>query len=447
MAYDSRNNHMFFSDDNRLRIFEDDPGVDGRFNTTDDVVRSFLTSSFQNTDPEGIAYDSWHNNLILTSGLEEEIYIIDPGPNGLFEGTGDDILTHFDTTALGLRDPESVEFNSDTGDLFILSALSNKIGEVTLSGEVLRYIDITAVNGLFEAGLAYAPGSNNPAEKHLYIVARGVDNSTDPNENDGKLYEISFPLLPPNPTPTYSPTGTKTPTLIPTETPFPTSTLTPSPTVDPSTDFLFADGFEGGTLLAWSASSINGGDLVVTTNTALVGNYGLSATISSNTGMYVEANQPGSEAHYRARFYFDVNSISMAADDLHVLFYGYANASTPMLRIELRRSSTGKYQLRPGIWNNSGSWMVASYTEISDAPHVVEFDYQAASGAGANNGYLTFWIDGVQKVSLIGLDNDTRLVDFIRMGPLAGIDAGTRGTYYFDAFEARRTSYIGPVVP
>ena len=25
----------------------------------------------------------------------------------------------------------------------------------------------------------------------------------------------------------------------------------------------------------------------------------------------------------------------------------------------------------------------------------------------------------------------------------AGIDAGTRGTYFFDAFESRRLSYIG----
>jgi hypothetical protein len=29
-------------------------------------------------------------------------------------------------------------------------------------------------------------------------------------------------------------------------------------------------------------------------------------------------------------------------------------------------------------------------------------------------------------------------------GTFSGIDAGTRGTYYFDAFESGRQTYIGP---
>jgi hypothetical protein len=30
------------------------------------------------------------------------------------------------------------------------------------------------------------------------------------------------------------------------------------------------------------------------------------------------------------------------------------------------------------------------------------------------------------------------------LGAVAGIDSGTRGTIFFDAFESRRQSYIGP---
>jgi len=47
-------------------------------------------------------------------------------------------------------------------------------------------------------------------------------------------------------------------------------------------------------------------------------------------------------------------------------------------------------------------------------------------------------------VDLTGVDNDTRRIDRIRLGALTGIDIGTRGAYYFDAFESRRQSYIGP---
>ena len=36
------------------------------------------------------------------------------------------------------------------------------------------------------------------------------------------------------------------------------------------------------------------------------------------------------------------------------------------------------------------------------------------------------------------------IVDRVRLGALSGIDTGTRGTYYFDAFESHRQNYIGP---
>jgi hypothetical protein len=55
-----------------------------------------------------------------------------------------------------------------------------------------------------------------------------------------------------------------------------------------------------------------------------------------------------------------------------------------------------------------------------------------------------FWIDGVQQADLTGVDNDTRRIDQSRLGAVSGVDNGTRGTYFFDAFESRRSTYIGP---
>ena len=45
------------------------------------------------------------------------------------------------------------------------------------------------------------------------------------------------------------------------------------------------------------------------------------------------------------------------------------------------------------------------------------------------------------------LDNDTRRVNAGQMGPVSGIDTGTRGTEYFDEFVSRRSSYIGLAAP
>ena len=56
---------------------------------------------------------------------------------------------------------------------------------------------------------------------------------------------------------------------------------------------------------------------------------------------------------------------------------------------------------------------------------------------------LTFWIDDMQKANLTGVDNDTHRIDSALLGAI-GVDTGTRGTCYFDAFELRSETYIGP---
>ena len=67
-----------------------------------------------------------------------------------------------------------------------------------------------------------------------------------------------------------------------------------------------------------------------------------------------------------------------------------------------------------------------------------------AKTASANNGGLTLWIDGTQQFDLTGVDNDTRRIDRVRLGAVSGIDSRTSGTFFLDAFESRRLTYIGP---
>jgi hypothetical protein len=206
---------------------------------------------------------------------------------------------------------------------------------------------------------------------------------------------------------------------------------------------IFADGFESGDLLAWSSSSTDLGNLSVSSAAALIGSQGLQALINDNNAIYVTDNSPNGEPRYRARFYFDPNSISMVSGDAHNIFFGYAGTSTAVLRGAFRFSS-GVYQIRFSLLSDSGTWQNTSWFTISDAAHAIELDWRAATAVGANNGGLTLWIDGTQQADLTGVDNDTRRVDSAKLGALSGIDTGTRGTYYFDAFESRRQSFIGP---
>jgi RHS repeat-associated protein len=262
------------------------------------------------------------------------------------------------------------------------------------------------------------------------------------------IENILLPSQPatPTPTPVTSPTHTPTNTPVgPTATFTATSTNTPTATptaTQSASDLIFADGFESGNLTAWTSSTTDAGDLSVTAAAALKGNQGMQAVIDDNNTIYVTDDSPNAEPRYRARFYFDPNSITMASGDAHFIFKGFMGTSTEVLRVEFRQSS-GTYQIRAALVNDGTAWTNTNWFTMSDASHSIELDWQAATGAGANNGSLTLWIDGTQQPSLSGVDNDTRRIDRVRLGALTGVDTGTRGTYYFDAFESRRTSYIG----
>ena len=169
----------------------------------------------------------------------------------------------------------------------------------------------------------------------------------------------------------------------------------------------------------------------------------MQAVIDDTNTIYVTDDNPNLETRYRARFYFDPNSITMASGDAHFIFKGFMSTSTDVFQVELRNSA-GVYQIRAKLLNDASAFVVTNWFNLSDAPHAIEVDWRAATGVGTNNGGLTFWIDGVQQANLVGIDNDTWRIDRARLGALAGMDVGTSGTYYFDAFESRRQNYIGP---
>jgi hypothetical protein len=255
---------------------------------------------------------------------------------------------------------------------------------------------------------------------------------------------ISTPTNTPIPAATGSapPSQTSTPTNTPTGSPTASRTPTPTNTATGS-DLIFADSFESGDFSAWSASRIDLGDLAVSPNAAMIGSRGMRAWLDDNNVIFLTDNSPSAEPRYRVRFYFDPNSISMASGDVHNIFNGYMGTSTAVLRVNFRYLS-GVYQVRAGALNDVAHWTDTSWFSITDAAHAIELDWRAAASPGANNGGVTLWIDGAQTASIISMDSDTRVIDFARLGAITGVDTGTRGITFFDAFESRRQTYIGP---
>lgn len=176
------NGHLFVSDDNPDTIFELIPGNDGLYGSSDDsVVASFSTRPFGSFDPEGVAFGA--GNLWIADGANSEVYQVT---------TSGTLVSQFDTESLGIIDPEGIEYDPDSGYLYLQGAPDNVIAELTINGTVVQLLDTSVANARKPAGLALGANSVIPGAKSIYIVDRGIDNNTDPNENDGKLYEFSF---------------------------------------------------------------------------------------------------------------------------------------------------------------------------------------------------------------------------------------------------------------
>ena len=188
VTWEPSTGHYFVSEDGGKRVYNVNPGADGKLGTSGDTWTfwSTIANGNNNSDPEGIAYDTATNHLFVADGVNAEVYE--------YTTTGT-LLGHFDVGAYGVGDPETVEYNPDSDTLFVLSNRQSGpiIVETTKSGALLQTIDVSSAADFKPAGLAYAPASTGPAVKHFYFVDRGIDNNNDPRIVDGKIFEFTAP--------------------------------------------------------------------------------------------------------------------------------------------------------------------------------------------------------------------------------------------------------------
>jgi hypothetical protein len=199
VAYNTTNGHLLTTDDDKKQVFElASPGGDGRYGTADDGARTtFKTSTFGNTDPEDLAVDTLRRELLLVDGVGREVFRLNPGPNGTFNGVppgGDDIATQFDIEMYGAVDPEGIAYDTVRDTILVVDGSSDAIYELDSNGSLLNTISISPANAVKAAGITIAPASDGSGGRHYYVVDRGLDNNSHPGENDGKLYELSASL-------------------------------------------------------------------------------------------------------------------------------------------------------------------------------------------------------------------------------------------------------------
>ncbi|WP_019506511.1 esterase-like activity of phytase family protein [Pleurocapsa sp. PCC 7319] len=192
LSYDSANDILFVSDDANQRIYQVTSGNDGIFGTSDDnLIDELATGSIGRTDPdpfgsgdpEDVAFRPGSGTLFISEGINHRIYEVNTDGN---------LISSFDTTDFGLFDPEGIEFNPESGNFFIVGEPTDELFEVTADGNLVQRININEANPVQPAGVTIAPSSDNTANRSLYIADRGIDESVDINENDGKVYEFAL---------------------------------------------------------------------------------------------------------------------------------------------------------------------------------------------------------------------------------------------------------------
>ena len=186
VGYDPNRDELYISKDgsnSQIWVYARDGG--GAFTT---VVRHFAIGD---KDAEGVAFGA--GKLYVSDGAHKLIWTFASGNDGIV-GTGDDPAgTSFDVGALGQRDPEGLEYDTVTGHLWAVSRNDNpELLEVTVGGAVVRRFQLGFLNSTTLSGVAIAPASDGSGTPHFYVSDRGNDNSADPFENDGKIYELEI---------------------------------------------------------------------------------------------------------------------------------------------------------------------------------------------------------------------------------------------------------------
>jgi hypothetical protein len=184
-------NTLLMSDDSARRVHLVRPGGDGRYGTSDDNVNSFIaTAQYGSMDTEDPTFDPVSGDIFWVDGVNTEVYRVH-AVNGIF-GDSDDVMTHFDVGQYGITDTEALEYYAPNDTLILGDRPGKRLLELTKAGALLRIIDLTGISGLsLVSGLTVAPSSTGNGQLHYWIVDRKQDNGANPNENDGKLYEVS----------------------------------------------------------------------------------------------------------------------------------------------------------------------------------------------------------------------------------------------------------------
>lgn len=201
VTFNPNNGYVYIADDVKNRIYEmQGPGADNVYGTNDETLVSFRTDITLGVfDLESLAYAQIGSvdTLFFADGSTHKVFMMQPGPNGVFNAGGDDVITSFSAENFGVTSIEGVAYHTGSGTLYISGTPKTRIAQVTTTGQLIRLIDTTAAGADKPSGLGFGPGAGG-----LYMTDRVKD-----NVNDGRIYELGLPTVTANNQPPVTEAG------------------------------------------------------------------------------------------------------------------------------------------------------------------------------------------------------------------------------------------------
>jgi hypothetical protein len=184
IAYCENDGHFYVSNDDQRYIYR--YAFDG---TNLTAVDSFSVSGTI-PDAEGITCDPATGRLYLVGGVDLTIGVLNYD-NGFSLEEVISIEASAGSSAGIPEDAEGIAFDPASGHLFVLSGPDRAIFEYTTEGVFIQKFDIGSFSPRPSAaqGLSIGVASDDPGATSFYIADGMIDNNSDPNERDGRIFE------------------------------------------------------------------------------------------------------------------------------------------------------------------------------------------------------------------------------------------------------------------
>jgi hypothetical protein len=167
--------------------------------------------------------------------------------------------------------------------------------------------------------------------------------------------------------------------------------------------------------------------------------------VSTTSGIvspaYTQDNSPTAETNYHASFMLNINDFGFVTNPgnqpEHHILLGRDAAGNRVFDVALVIYEFGTIALEAHVLDNNDMIGTLNSTEITQGPHAILIDWQAAD-SGSANGFFRLTFDGSVIDSVSVVNNDSDIIDSVRFGALPYDVTSASGSYYLDAFNSWR---------